>query len=288
MKLMRDLFLPALVVIFVAIGAFSGAFDAEADASVENALKRSLITFGIARGLNSVISTAQGTEVSVTPLGMGVTLAPGELLDPLNDLVERFSGFMLVSSVALGTQRVLIEISRWLPFSIFLVALGSIALVVRAFPSDKTYRLSHHLWRGFLFLAVVRFVVPFAVVGSEWMYASFLESRHVEAERGITDASNRVRDLNTQSGLDASEESSDGSWERLKTWAGGTKEKATSVVDFDRYSEALKETTSDAIELIVVFFLSTFLFPIAMALLLWQAVKWVLVRPRAEIRGQFT
>lgn len=38
---------------------------------------------------------AQGTELSIEPMGVGVILTLGELLDPLNDLIEQFSNVLL-------------------------------------------------------------------------------------------------------------------------------------------------------------------------------------------------
>ena len=58
---------------------------------IENALKNALVTFAVARTLNGVISAAQGTEVALEPGGVGVVLSVGEVLDPINDLIERFS-----------------------------------------------------------------------------------------------------------------------------------------------------------------------------------------------------
>ena len=43
------------------------------------------------------------------PVGVGVTLTIGEVLDPLNDLVERFAWLALVASVSLGLQMTLGE-----------------------------------------------------------------------------------------------------------------------------------------------------------------------------------
>ncbi|NVK43521.1 MAG: hypothetical protein HWE39_19930 [Oceanospirillaceae bacterium] len=278
-SLLRNFIRPLLVTIIIAIGAFSGVFDSDAEASVEAALKRSLVTFGVARSLNAVISVAQGTEVSVTPMGMGVTLAPGEVLDPLNDLVERFSGFMLVSSVALGTQKVLLEISSWLPYSIVLVVIGLAAVASRVLPGRAFGYWKHYLWKVFLVLAILRFLLPVALIGSEWMYSGFLKSRHMEAENGITQASQHVQSINEERAVTIPEESDEGAWNAVKSWAEGAKNRATSTVDLERYSEALKETAKDTIELIVVFFLSTFLFPVAIALAFWKFTKWALTRP---------
>lgn len=278
-SLLRNFIWPLLAPLIIATGAFSGVFDSDAEASVEAALKRSLVTFGVARSLNAVISVAQGTEVSVTPMGMGVTLAPGEVLDPLNDLVERFSGFMLVSSVALGTQKVLLEISSWLPYSIFLVVIGLAAVASRVIPGAAFRYWKHYLWKIFWVLTILRFLLPVALIGSEWMYSGFLQSRHIEAENGITQASQRVQSINEERGVSIPDESDEGAWDSVKNWAEGAKNRATSAVDLERYSEALKETAKDTIELIVVFLLSTFLFPVAIALVFWKLTKWALTRP---------
>ncbi|GGO80909.1 hypothetical protein GCM10011348_18690 [Marinobacterium nitratireducens] len=278
-SLLKKVVGPLLVTLIIAVGAFSGVFDADAEESVEAALKRSLVTFGVARSLNAVISVAQGTEVSVTPMGMGVTLAPGEVLDPLNDLVERFSGFMLVSSVALGTQKVLLEISSWLPYSVFLVAIGLAAVASRMMPGAVPGYWKQYLWKAFWMLAILRFLLPVALVGSEWMYSGFLQSRHIEAEKGITQASQSVQSINEERGVSLSDESDEGAWNAVKSWAGDARNRAASAVDIERYSEALKETAKDTIELIVVFFLSTFLFPVAIALAFWKLAKWSFTRP---------
>lgn len=273
----KKFFYLLLGVLLVAAGALSGAFDEDAEEAVNSALKRSLVTFGAARALNAVISTAQGTEVSVTPAGLGVTLTPGEVLDPVNDLVERFSEFMLVSSVALGVQSVLLEVSGWLPFSIILVMLGLGLALSHAFSFASPSAWRRYLWKVFVVLAVLRFMIPLALIGSDLMYTSFLEARHLQAEQGITQASTQVQSINDERGMPASVNADDSTWERLKIWVDDVKSKASSAIDLERYSNALEETTQDAIELIVVFFLNTLLFPLLIILGFWHFAKWALL-----------
>ena len=78
-----------LIVLIAAIAATRVADDVS-DTYAEDALKRALATFAVARTLNGVISVAQGTEIALEPGGVGVMLTPGQILDPINDLVERF------------------------------------------------------------------------------------------------------------------------------------------------------------------------------------------------------
>jgi hypothetical protein len=102
--------LVALSVAALIVGAWLAPLDLPAMQQVDAGLKRALVSFATARALNAVISVAQGTQASVQPLGVGVTLSPGQILDPVNDLVEKFSDLMLVASVVFGIQKVLISI----------------------------------------------------------------------------------------------------------------------------------------------------------------------------------
>lgn len=273
----KNLIWPILMTLIVGISGFSSQFNSYAEQSVDSALKRAVVTFGVARGLNAIISAAQETEVSVTPMGMGITLTPGEVLDPLNDLVERFSSFMLVSSVALGVQKNLLAITGWLPYSLALVSIGVSFTIYRAVSPGATRGWGHYAWKVFVLLVVFRFLVPFAVIGSEWMYAGFLQTEHDRAELGITSASQQVQLINKERDAFTEHQSESSTWEHVKQWAEGAKQKATAVVDVKRYSHALKETAHDVIQLIVVFCLCTFIFPVVIAIGIWKLTKWTLV-----------
>lgn len=68
-----------------------------------------MVSFATARTLNAVISVVQGTQVELQPGGVGMTFTPGQVLDPINDLVEQFSLLMLAASVSFGVQLALIK-----------------------------------------------------------------------------------------------------------------------------------------------------------------------------------
>ena len=85
------------------------ALDNSSQHYVDKAFNRAIISFGIAKTLNGVISVAQGTEVAIQPAGVGINLTPGQILDPVNDLIERFSWIMLASTTSLGIQKVFLK-----------------------------------------------------------------------------------------------------------------------------------------------------------------------------------
>ena len=102
-----------LGLLLAALMAVTPFLDQRAVDNYESLFQRALVTFALARTLNGVISAVQGTEVAIQPAGVGVTLTPGQMLDPVNDLVERFSWVMLGATISLGIQQVLLEVSAW-------------------------------------------------------------------------------------------------------------------------------------------------------------------------------
>jgi hypothetical protein len=95
--------------------AWLSPFDTHANEQVDAGLKRAVATYATARILNGVISVVQGTEISAAPAGVGMTFTPGQLLDPLNDLVEQFSHVMLIAMVAFGVEKVLLTVgASWM------------------------------------------------------------------------------------------------------------------------------------------------------------------------------
>ena len=101
----------SVLLLLVAVLSVTPFVDQRAAADYEQLFQRAFITFALARTINGVISVVQGTEVALQPAGVGVTLTPGEILDPVNDLVERFSWIMMCCwiSVRGGLYR------PWLP-----------------------------------------------------------------------------------------------------------------------------------------------------------------------------
>ena len=101
---LNKLILVALTSVLLVI-ALSFTIDENAKKLIDESFKQAVIVFGSAKALNGVISLAQGTEIDL-PF---VVIAIGEILDPINDLVEQFSLIMLASLISLGIQKILLN-----------------------------------------------------------------------------------------------------------------------------------------------------------------------------------
>lgn len=245
----------SLLLLFV---AFSGKLDDKGRRAVDDSFNQALITFGTARALNAVISLAQGTEVGPP----GVTIAVGEVLDPVNDLIERFSWVMLAAATSLGIQSILMNIVTDPRFNYLLAALilaGNVLLFVR-FEHDARTRT--HLLRFTLLLLFLRFSIPLMAVANDLTYTHFVEQQYniVELDRGITTISD---DLGT-----------------LK--ADGYR-----LFDSDYYSEQIARYKTQAgeaadriVKLIMAFVFQTIVFPLVFLVLVYRVgVKYFYLTP---------
>jgi uncharacterized membrane protein YagU involved in acid resistance len=154
--------------------------DELAATHAEAGLKRAVASFATARVLNGVISVLQGTEVSAGVV-VGVKLAPGQILDPLNDMVEQFSTMMLAASIAFGAQILLMQMSASWAMSLALTLVVCVWVVQYA-----QLRMPHGwLTRIMVALLLVRFIMPVAALSSELAYQAFMAEDYTRNQRGI-------------------------------------------------------------------------------------------------------
>lgn len=262
-KIISSIFAIALVVLSI-----TGWVDEIGESYTEQGLKRALITYGIARGLNGVISVAQGTEVAVEPMGVGLTLTPGQILDPINDLVERFSWVVLASGASLGAQRILIQVTSWYWFTALVALMVACALFVLWKEQGVKESVKQFIYRLTLVLIIVRFVIPVIAIVNEGIYVVFLQPQYEEAKQNLERTADEIETINKEN-LPV--------YQKDQSFVEKIKQQYQSVVDamdIDRQLDAMKKTVSEISEstlnMIVVFMLQTIIFPL---LFLWLAVK---------------
>ena len=262
MKTRLILGLLALVLVMIAA---SGIVDRPGREYLNQSMTRTLVTFGIARALNGVISVAQGTEVAIEPAGVGVNFAPGEILDPVNDMIERFSWVMLSASASLGLQQLLSELSEWLPVTLIYAASGVALLLVLLFYERTGEGVSSFVLRLFVLLTIARFLIPAVSFTAEAIHAGFLEPRYDVAMERLERASDRIGNINesTLPGQDE-EDASRSIFDKLAQMYGSAQSSLDVDKRLNRYKEVAAEITSSSVELIVIFLFQTLLLPLAL------------------------
>lgn len=271
----------SLLIILGVIVAFSWLkpLDATAEHQIEEGFKRAVASFAVARVLNGVISVAQGTEISIAPGGMGANLTPGQILDPVNDLVEQFSELMLIASVAFGIMKVLLGIGNYWVFS---TILSVAALAWAAF--KLAGRLPPLLLTKFLLVLIfVRFSVPLVTAGSDFLFRQFLAQTFNESQLAIESSRNELAVLKPAAGhspasVAAPAQSAASQPTQSNSWLDGAREfivSASQKIDPSAYIDKLKTLTGQLVDhiinLIVVFVLQTMVIPLV---LIWALYRF--------------
>jgi len=263
-------FAASLMMALLVALSFGGNADRAGEEFADTGFRRALITFASARAINGFISVAQGTEVAIQPGGIGAVLTPGEILDPINDLVEQFSQVMLFSTVVLGTQKLLIEVSGWIGFSVLLAAVLLFWLATLWLPRlfhPATQRIAFGL-AGILLL--LRFLVPVAAIANEAVFDLFLEPGYEVANRHLENATRELGSEETHSAPAAD----DGSLlDALEGFYQSARARADVGAELEKLKTAANKTAEQIIDLIVVFMVQTLLLPIFFAWLGYRAAK---------------
>jgi hypothetical protein len=285
----RRRWLLSALVVSLALTSWSGVLDREADAYLDRAMTQAVTAFAIARGINAVLSVAKGSEVSVEPFGVGVSLAVGQILDPVDDLVERFSWVMLVAIVALGVQKLMLALGGTLAVNLFMTALAAVVLITVWRPLLLDTRIS----RGAMHLLIVTFVLRFVMVAvalaSDAAHSGLVGERVDHATEQLSVAESQLTRLAGDQDEDAevalgSEVERAPWWTRLdELWEDAAVDPSAHPVDdtdevsswdprarLDALQQASRHAIDHLLSLAAAFITQTVVLPI---LFLWLALK---------------
>lgn len=243
--------------------------DARASSYYDRAVARALTTYAAARMLNAGISAVQGTELAVSPAGVGVRLSVGEILDPINDLIERFSWIMLLSTVSLGIQKALLEIGIWVGFRVLVVLAVAALLAGLWLPLHAGGTKLRTLGLRVLVAAVVvRFCIPVVGVTSQALYGVFFADTYHRSTESLDVIRGKIR-MPIEVPEQEKEEDT-GLLESLRKRARETKD----MLNVQERLDALKETVEAGVDhimsLATLFLLQTVVIPL---LVLWGLVR---------------
>jgi hypothetical protein len=260
-----------VLAILAMAGAFTGVVDDQGAAYGERAFKRALVTFAVSRTLNGVISVAQGTEVAVEPGGVGVNFSVGQVLDPVNDLVERFSAVMLVATTSLGMQNVLLRMTSWWGLNLLLGIVAGLAVCLAWWPRRRTEQLARGVMNIFLGLVFARFVVPVLIIGSGLVFDTFLAAEQDAATKALEATSQEIEAYNQQPPTVVAEDPS--MLERLTTMLDESLESINVRERLQGFKNRVSNASEHIVNLIVIFVLQTIVFPLAFVWMLLELVK---------------
>ncbi|MDH1443213.1 hypothetical protein N5O88_16800 [Pseudomonas sp. GD03721] len=257
-------FVPALAAMLLAVViSWAGVLDRSSGKYVDEALVQAFSTYAVARFINAAVSVLQSVEIQ-GGVGLSVSASPGEALDPINDLVERFAAIMELSIGSLLIQKLLIAITSSAFFNILLTA--SVAAFALVALLNITPAVGP-LFRTVLTLVFLRFAIVLAILANSWVDIVFLREgidQRAEAVGSVSEAvSARVAETPTAS--KPAEEGQQGFFDSFKNGFSALAEKTQgmmSQLDASAAKDELDNAVPNMVDLMAVFILKTILLPL--------------------------
>lgn len=157
--------------------------DALSQTYLTDTISSNAIVFGVVRTLNGVISVIQSADVGVGVASIGI----GEIFDPVNDLIERFSGLLLTTLTALGIQQVILLFTSSFALK---VAFSLCAIVVLAILWWAPHS-QHKAFKIGLIILILRFILT-VEVGFVWAFDWFYFNETGQEALSVLEAATQV------------------------------------------------------------------------------------------------
>jgi len=169
-----------LVVIALTLFIFPGLrlpyLDQKADTYFSEAITKAALTYSVCRVVNASVSVIKESQIQLEPAGLGVSLAAGQALDPLDDMTERASDILVTAIVSLGIQKIVYELS--VAFAPVLIAIFLIAFVIATIlKSVQTKTIREILLKSIVLIAVARLCLPISSIISSYLNGNYFSPK---------------------------------------------------------------------------------------------------------------
>ncbi|GAB2802197.1 hypothetical protein GCM10027040_32660 [Halomonas shantousis] len=254
-----------------------GPAVAPAEQVAEGTLKRSLLlasaSYASARLIDRGVALVSEAEISLPFVG-GVSVKPGQVFKPLQDMAERYSDVMVMAMASIGIQSVLMELGQVIGATLLGSLAVAVLLVALIVPSAWSLRLFMVARAALVLLIMVRVAVPLAILGVSAISDAVLEERRQSAQQelNLATAELQAADVATE----GDDEAGLIAW--LRDMQDQTADMALSVRQF---SDGMVERF---IQLLVVYVLETLLLPLLMLFVLWRVTRTCLMPATQAVR----
>ncbi len=265
--------------------------DTRAKQYLNETLLKASAAFAAAKGLNAAISLVQESSIQLQPMGIGLNLAAGQVLDPINDMVERASWIFLASMTSVGIQQFLLRITPWLSVEILLCA-GLILYALALWNRRNIGRSTRLLALKIIVAAVVlRLMIPVSVLIYDHLDRHFLAKDYKADMLTVQQAESGMQALQKDM-LPTKDEQPGANTESSWTDKLDPRQYIDALSDFrkrvevavDRITDMAQDTGDTLVRLVTLFVIQTMLLPIATIWLLVILLKAVVrnVAPRKD------
>lgn len=164
------------VVLLLSSGVKFPIVDNSADNYFKEAITKAGLAYASCRVVNASISIIKESDLTMEPAGVGISLALGQALDPIDDMTERLSDVLVTAITALGVQKLAYEISRSLALPIIGFFLLILAILLW-FDKDWVEKINRYTIKIVFIIVIARFCLPFSSMINDFLHNNFFEEQ---------------------------------------------------------------------------------------------------------------
>lgn len=158
--------------------------DTETDAYFREAITEAGIAYATCRVINASVSVIKESDLELGPMGVGISLAVGQVLDPIDDMTERLSDVLVVAITSLGVQKLAYEMSVSLAPPLLAALLFVLSFLIW-FENERLAALQKTVSRFVLLIAVARFCLPLSSLANVFLHHQFFTAQIAEAKQEL-------------------------------------------------------------------------------------------------------
>ena len=255
-SLCRAMIVGAVSLVLIAV-SFHGGLDEFTQEKVAQTTNETIGIYVVSRAINARVSTLQTSQFNVPFLA---SMQFGQVLDPVNDAVERLSSTVVWAVGSLFVQRILLEVAaslvfKWTLFSIGVATVAALLLMEWSRARMWCCRMSgvtdrglergrDWLVRSFVVVAIFRFIIPLFIGASFLVSQIFLESEITKYREQLSVLRTQASNVASRSSPDSgSLEEKTGEEERMR---GFEESKAEAVQEIERLDTRIGQLTDEA------------------------------------------
>lgn len=191
------LLLAIAVALLFASGLKLPYLDENTDTYFTESMTKAGLAYGVCRIVNASVSVIKESQIQVEPAGMGVSLAAGQALDPLDDMTERASNILVTAIVSLGIQKIAYEVC--VAFAPPVIGAALFIFILFSFIKGERARgLRGIVLKTIILLAVARLCLPASSVINAYLYDNYFSPQIIMAKDALTMTSpelERLKDM---------------------------------------------------------------------------------------------
>jgi len=162
----------SIFLVFLIILAWSKTLDIKANDYNIETTKDVITTLAIARSINAALSVVQNSSL-LLGVGVQVDIAIGQVVNPINDFLDRFSWVLLFALISLGIQDVIISIAQT-PLLNSLLTISIILVIISYF---RKYEFSDFVYKFMILLVFIRFSIPTIEILNGYIYETMMKQQ---------------------------------------------------------------------------------------------------------------